>query len=396
MNMDMKTNGIHRKNRTTMEDIARHTGLSKMTVSRVLSNAAYVAEETRHRVLVAARELEYELNYIGRQLNHNRTGMLGVVTPLEGLIGTYYFGQVVKGIQQALIGTDYHIAHYDSLSADFNDGAKCAQLCRQRRVDGLIVIAPRSNDQFVKTFADLNVPLVVVGGSFAHPSISSIDVDNFGGGRTAVEHLIRHGHRKIAFLGGPNQLHDAAEREEAFRKTMSKHGLPINTKWVLQGNYETRKSFHACLSLLSGKEIPTAIFAANDMMALGALDAARILNLSIPGDLSVVGFDDVDAAAKTTPPLTTVRQPMQRIGRKAIEYLLQILSQPGDNHVVREKLSAQLVVRGTTGRVPKRPRKTAAGFTSKHPLHLPTPLNQAMFEEELRAAKIAPLNGNHE
>src|SRR3989338_6352174 len=205
----------------TMEDLARATGLSKMTVSRALNASGYVSEESRKKVLAAARQLNYRLNYIGRNLNQNRTGMLGIVTPLEGLIGTYYFGQIVKGIQTALIGTDYHIAHYDSVSADFNDGQKCAQLCYQKRVDGLIVIAPKRHDSFVKTFAELKVPLVVVGGAPSDPRISYIDVDNFGGASTVVEHLLELGHRKIGFVAGPKTLHDACEREMAFRKTLA-------------------------------------------------------------------------------------------------------------------------------------------------------------------------------
>lgn len=333
----------------TMEDLARATGLSKMTVSRALNASGYVSEESRKKVLAAARQLNYRLNYIGRNLNQNRTGMLGIVTPLEGLIGTYYFGQIVKGIQTALIGTDYHIAHYDSVSADFNDGQKCAQLCYQKRVDGLIVIAPKRHDSFVKTFAELKVPLVVVGGAPSDPRISYIDVDNFGGASTVVEHLLELGHRKIGFVAGPKTLHDACEREMAFRKTLAHHGVRVNEKWVIQGSYETRKAFHACLHLLSGRERPTAIFASNDLMALGVLDAARIIGLSVPEELSIAGFDDIDAAINVQPQLTTVRQPMQRMGKKAVEYIMELVAKGNlERHVIHQKLTAQLIVRQST------------------------------------------------
>jgi len=333
----------------TMDDLARVTGLSKMTVSRALNGSGYVSDQSRKKVLTAARELNYRLNYIGRNLNQNRTGMLGIITPLEGLIGTYYFGQIVKGIQSALIGTDYHIAHYDSLSADFNDGEKCARLCHQRRVDGLIVIAPKRHDRFVKTFADLNVPLVVVGGAPRDRKISYIDVDNFGGAVAMTEHLIGLGHRKIGFVAGPKTLHDASERELAFRKTLARHGIRVNDKWVVQGSYETRKSFHATLHLLSGRDRPSAIFAANDLMALGVLDAARIVGLSVPEELSIAGFDDIDAAAAVLPPLTTVRQPMQRMGKKAVEYILELVARENqERHLIHQKLTAQLIVRQST------------------------------------------------
>lgn len=341
-----------------MDDLARATGLSKMTVSRALNGTGYVSEESRKKVLAAARELNYRLNYIGRNLNQNRTGMLGIITPLEGLIGTYYFGQIVKGIQTALIGTDYHIAHYDSLSADFNDGTKCAQLCYQKRVDGLIVIAPKRHDRFVKTFADLNVPLVVVGGAPRDPKTSYIDVDNFGGAASMVEHLIALGHRRIGFVSGPKSLHDACEREAAFRKTLARHGIKVSEKWVIPGDYDTRKAFHASLHLLSNRDRPTAIFAANDLMALGVLDAVRIIGLSIPEELSIAGFDDIDAATHVQPQLTTVRQPMQRMGKRAVEYILELLSkESSERHLIHQKLTAQLITRQSTGPVRKAARK---------------------------------------
>lgn len=343
-----------------MDDLARETGLSKMTVSRALNGTGYVSEESRKKVLAAARLLNYRLNYIGRNLNQNRTGMLGIITPLEGLIGTYYFSQIVKGIQTALIGTDYHIAHYDSLSADFNDGKKCAQLCYQKRVDGLIVIAPKRNDQFVKTFADLKIPLVVVGGAPRDKKTSYIDVDNFGGASSVIEHLISLGHRKIGFISGPKSLHDASERESAYRKTLAKHNIRVNEKWVIDGSYETRKAFHASLHLFSNRDRPTAIFAANDLMALGALDAARIIGLSVPDDLSIAGFDDIDAAGNIQPQLTTVRQPMQRMGKKAVEYILEIVAKGNqEKHLVHQKLTAQLIIRKSTG--PARKSGKSAG-----------------------------------
>ncbi len=349
----------HEGRPATMEDLARATGLSKMTISRALNTSGYVSEQSRKKVIAAARQFNYRLNYIGRNLNQNRTGMLGIITPLEGLIGTYYFGQIVKGIQSALIGTDYHIAHYDSLSADFNDGEKCAQLCYQKRVDGLIVIAPKRHDCFVKTFAELKVPLVVVGGAPRDPRTSFIDVDNFGGASSAAEHLIDLGHYKIGFVAGPKTLHDACEREMAFRKTLARHSLRVNEKWVIQGSYETRKAFHASLHLLSQRDRPTAIFASNDLMALGVLDAARIIGLSVPEELSIAGFDDIDAATNVQPQLTTVRQPMQRMGRKAVEYIMELVAKGNqERHLIHQKLTAQLIIRESTAQARKTTQTT--------------------------------------
>lgn len=333
----------------TMEDIARLTRLSKMTVSRALTNSGYVSQEARDKVQAAATRLNYEFNFIGRQLTRNQTGLLGVITSFEGFVGTYYFGRIIEGLQNGLSDTDYHLTLYDSSSEGFNDGQKCAKLCHQRRVDGLAVIAPHTDDEFIKTFSDLQVPVIVIGGSPVHETISYVDVDNFGGAYDATEHLIHLGHKKIGFIAGPANLSDARQRQEAFEKAMTDHKLPVNPRWVLQGEYQSRLAFHAAQELLSQNDRPTAIFASNDLMALGVMDAARSLNISIPEDLSLVGFDDIRGADMTTPPLTTVHQPSYQFGKTAARFLLEsITGEDGGTTVFREKLPADLVIRAST------------------------------------------------
>jgi LacI family transcriptional regulator len=332
----------------TMDDLARETGLSKMTVSRALSNKGYVSGRSRKLVFKAAKKLDYQINLLARQLSSNRTHLLGVVTPFRGLLGTFYFGQILQGVQVALAQTEYHVALFDSQSEDFNDGSKCANLCRQRRVDGLIVVAPVSNDQFPLTFANLKMPLVVVGSSFHRASISYVDVDNFGASVAMTEYLVKLGHKKIGFLRGPSDLRDAARREQAFRKTLTAHHLPVMEKWILQGDYETRRAFHLALDLLSNDNRPTAIFAANDLMAYGVLDAARVLKLKVPEDLSVVGFDDLEGSAECVPSLTTATQPMKQLGQVAASYLMRRLDGRDKLLSLHQKLPVPLVVRGST------------------------------------------------
>jgi DNA-binding LacI/PurR family transcriptional regulator len=332
----------------TMGDIARVTRLSKMTVSRALSNSGYVSKSTRDKVMEAASRLHYEVNFIGRQLTQNRTGLLGVITSFEGFVGTYYFGRIIEGLQQGLCTTDYHLTLYDSSSEDFNDGQKCARLIHQRRVDGLAVIAPHTDDNFINTFLELKVPLIVIGGAPESGTISYVDIDNYGGAYSAAGHLIELGHRKIGFVAGPANLSDARHREQAFRKAMTDHRIPIQSRWIFEGNYQTRVAFEGALELLSKDDRPSAIFAANDMMALGVMDAARTLGLKIPGDLSVVGFDDMRGVDTMTPPLTTVRQPTYQLGKIAAQYLLDAITNTEPDDVLHEKLSAQLVVRSST------------------------------------------------
>ncbi len=330
-----------------MDDIARATGLSKMTVSRVLRNSSLVSEESRKRVLAATKRLNYHVDFIARQLRAKHTLQLGVVVPFQGLVGGYYFGQILQGIQQVIAGTDYHIALFDSHSEGFEDFQRCATLCHERRVGGLIVVAPGLNEKFPKTFVDLKMPLIVVGSSFGRQPVSYVDVDNYGGASAMTDHLIHLGHRKIAFIKGRSDLRDAAQRELGFRKTMAKQRVPIVDKWVVQGDYETRKAFQLCLNLLGKSDRPTAIFASNDNMAYGAIDAARILGLRVPEDLSVAGFDDAEGSASFVPALTTVAQPMMDLGRVAARYLFDMLDKSDAPAILHNVLPAQVVTRAS-------------------------------------------------
>ncbi len=355
----------HETDKVTMGDIARASGVSPMTVSRVLNNNPSVKEAHRKRVLAVAKRLNYHLDIIARQLRAQHTFQLGVVVPFRGLVGTYYFGQILQGIQQVLTGTDYHIALYDSLSEDFNDIPKCVNLCHERRVSGLIVVAPGFSAKFPKTFASLKMPIIVIGSSLGRQAISYVDVDNYGGASVMTEHLIGLGHTKVGFVSGRADLRDASQRELGFRKTMEKHGLPVVEEWIIQGEYEARKAFQVSMNLLAKSDRPTAIFAANDQMAYGVIDAARILGLQVPEDLSVGGFDDIQSSAEFVPALTTVGQPMLDLGLVAARYILDVLSKPG-TAVLHRKLPAQLVTRSSTAMLnPHRQSVTSAVPLSK-------------------------------
>jgi LacI family transcriptional regulator len=336
------------KGKVTMGDIARAAGLSPMTVSRVLSTRGSVSEAKRKRVLAAAKRLNYHVDIIARQLRAQHTFQLGVVAPFQGLVGTVYFGHVLQGIQQVLTGTDYHIALFDSLSEDFNDVRKCVNLCHERRVGGLIVVAPELSARFPETFVGLQMPIIVVGSSSEQQGISYVDVDNYGGACVMTQHMILLGHTRIGFIGGRSDLRDASQRELGFRDTLVKHHLAVTDEWIVQGEYETRKAFQLSMSLLAKPRRPTAIFAANDQMAYGVIDAARVLGLKVPEDLSVGGFDDIEASAEFVPALTTVSQPMTDLGRVAARYLLEVLNMAEPPGVLCKRLPARLVARAST------------------------------------------------
>jgi LacI family transcriptional regulator len=192
------------------------------------------------------------------------------------------------------------------------------------------------------------MPIIVVGSSSDQQGISYVDVDNYGGACVMTQHLIQLGHTKIGFIGGRNDLRDASLRELGFRDTLAKHRLTVVDEWIVQGEYETRKAFQLSMSLLAKPRRPTAIFAANDQMAYGVIDAARVLGLKVPEDLSVGGFDDLEASAEFVPALTTVAQPMMDLGRVAARYLLEVLNMPEHPGVLHKQLVARLVARAST------------------------------------------------
>ncbi|MBV9464397.1 MAG: LacI family DNA-binding transcriptional regulator [Verrucomicrobiae bacterium] len=334
------------KSSVTMEDIARTTRLSKMTVSRALTGNGYVSDKTRQRVLAAASQLNYEFHALASHLSRNRTGLVAMVTSFEGLVGSHYFGRIVEGVQAAFNPFNYHMMLIDSRSENFDDGEKCARLYHQRRVDGLIVVAPDAGEKYVATFRDLSVPLIFIGHTPPNSDVSCVQVDNTGGIGKAVAHLIQLGHAQIAFLAGPSDVTDAAEREEGFRAAMKKANLPVLEEWILRGKFHTRTSFDVCVAALSKKRRPTALVCANDLMAFGAVDAARSLGLSVPGDLSIAGFDDVREALPAS--LTTVKQPIFQLGKAAGDFVLKEVYEPEHRRVVRERLATQLIVRGST------------------------------------------------
>jgi len=340
-----------RASRATMSDLARVCGLSKMTVSRALAGRSGVSAVTRKKVRAAAKKLNYELHSAAQNLNTNRSGFIGIATPWEGLIGSNYFAEICRGFSHAMKGTAIDVALFDTLSESFNDGTKLAKLYRQRKVDGLLVVAPHANDSFLKTLGSLHVPLVVVGESLPDPSTCWVSCDNSEGVKSVCKHLVDLGHKRIAFVGGPKELTSAARRRKAFLDFCRQHKLAVPPHYLQMGDYTMLGGRTAALTLLKSPEPPTAIVAANDLMAFGVIESARELDIKIPNDLSVAGFDDLPTAAERCPSLTTVHQPVFEMAEQSARILLQSLenNEIPSGHV---KMKVTLVIRDSTGPCP--------------------------------------------
>jgi len=296
----------------TIHDVAARAGVSVATVSRVLNGKELVREETTREVLAAARSLRYVPNVAARTLSNRRSQTIGIVLPdVHG----EFFSEVIRGIDVAARHEGYHIL----VSGSHSDaGEMLAVLDAMRgRVDGLVVMAP---DVALTSLRESLAPLPVVLLNSSDESHDAITIDNFGGARAMMRHLAGLGHERIAFIKGPAQNADARERLRGYRQAMRGRG-GASRALEFEGDFAERSGYTAGLQIAELTTRPTAIFAANDSMAIGALSAMSERGIGVPGEMSVVGFDDIPIAHYVAPPLTTIRVDIAELGRRSFALL---------------------------------------------------------------------------
>lgn len=310
----------------TLEDIARLANVSRSTVSRVLNNDPNVRPETRARVEAVMRELNFQPNLAARSLVARRTDIVGLVIPAgtEDIFSDPYFGILIQGISQACNAHDYSVMLW--LAEPAYERTAIRKILYGGLLDGVIVSSMLIDDPIVQALYQSDMPFVLVG---RHPSwpVHYVDVDNIGGAREVTEHLIRSGRRRIATITGPRNMIAGMDRFQGYGEALQAHDLPILPELVVEGNFSQRSGYEAMQRLLEAR--PDAVVAASDMMALGALQVLRHAGLRVPDDVALVGFDDVPAAERADPPLTTVRQPIQTMGYQALTTLLDVIRHPG-------------------------------------------------------------------
>jgi LacI family transcriptional regulator len=328
--------------RATIVDVAREAGVSVATVSKVINGRYGVAEATSERVLAVIDDLGYESSLVASSLRRKRTGVIGVlVAEFEP-----YSAELLKGISAGLAGTGYELmAHAGSTDVHTRSGWERRSLSRLGRtlIDGAIVVTPSMliSDQ-------AGIPVVAVDPHTGPDGPATVDSDNIHGATMATDHLLALGHRRIAFLGGRPDLRSAQLREEGFRTAFFAAGLTPDPELMKVGGYHPDLAEAPARELLTlpPDKRPTAIFAANDLSALKVLEIAGELGLRVPEELSVIGYDNVPEAASSTPPLSTVAQPLHEMGVTALRILLAMLSgQPIERHV---RMPTELVVRAST------------------------------------------------
>jgi len=326
-------------------DVAAHAGVGVATVSRVLNGRGSVSPETRARVLESIRVLDYSPSSVARNLSLRRTLVIGVVVPFFTSPSAV---ERVRGVVAALEGSPYDLALFDVESADRQRRA-FDLLGRGDRADGLLVVSLVPPPEELARLGSL--PCVLVDA----PSnvVPSVVVDDVFGGELATRHLLDLGHRRIAFMGDKPadrfRFDSTRDRTKGFEQALAAVGLTPRPEWVREGTQNRHVARSIAEDLLTHGERPTAVFAASDTQALGVLEAARALGIAVPGELSVVGFDDIEIASYAN--LTTVRQPLFDSGRIGAALLLQSLA--GEELPARSQmLPLELEVRGTTGPPP--------------------------------------------
>lgn len=326
----------------TIRDVAKHAGVGVGTVSRVLNESKFVSETTRRKVLAAIEALNYSPNLAARRLSRGKTMTLGVIVPF------FTSPSVVRrlqGVISELTDSNYDLVLFDVERAG-KQRAFLRQIVRRELVDGLLIISLTPTDEDIDAFEEANVPVVLVDAH--HPLLSRVVVDNVYGGYVATKHLINLGHRQIGYL---SDLMDSPfngpvkARYQGYRQALAEAGIPFEPRYHRAGVLSREEAKCMALEMFREEDPPTAVFAYCDIQAIGIIDALTELNLNVPKDVSVVGFDNIEIAEFVQ--LTTIRQALYRSGVRGTELILSEMESPTDTPT-EIKLPIELVVRNTT------------------------------------------------
>lgn len=339
--MDSTGSVTGRNGRVTMQQVAAEAGVSVSTVSKVINERYGVASATMEHVTGVIERMGYEASLIARSLRNRRTNVIGVLVADFEPFST----EVLKGAADAIRNTGYELVAYSAGGrVDAHVGWERRYLSRVMGtlVDGAVLVTP------TVTEVQYDSPIVAVDPHTGPARMPTVTADNLQGARLAVDHLLELGHRRIGMVTGRPDLVSAQLRERGYREAHAAAGLTVDEALLASGTFEPEPAHAAARFLLDRPERPTAVFASNDLSALATLEAAAELGISVPGELSVVGFDNIPESALASPPLTTVHQPMRQMGREALSMLVTLLAGEhalDNSHVT---LDTTLVVRQST------------------------------------------------
>lgn len=334
---------------TTIKDIAKAAGVSVTTVSRALNGYSDVSEKTRQKIMLIAKELNYSPNTLARGLVMNVSKTIGLL--VSGLNRESEKDQIIfsilTGVNESVSEKDYDLILFNTNSSKQREKTY-SQLCRERRVDGVIIQGIKTDDPYLREVVESEIPCVLIDIPVHSENVGYVTTDNKIGAVKAVEHLISLGHENIGMINGHSKAFVSQKRQEGYTEALKKHGLPVNPDWIRNGQFEEETAFAEAKLLLQKNSEISAIFCASDLMALGALKAAKSLGRKVPEDLSVVGYDDIILSSYSNPPLTTISQNFFQLGYQAAHLLVNMLEGKSEPQVVT--MSTKLIKRNSTAK----------------------------------------------
>jgi LacI family transcriptional regulator len=333
----------------TIKDVAKRAGVAQSTVSLVINEKRHVSPATREKVLKAIRELGYHPRRVARVLASRRTGNIGFI------LSDRYFYQAEPFYTRIFLGTEFEARKYSyyvlltTVGEGFSPRKSIPRFLVETNVDG-VILTGKISDSLIYYIGDLGLPMVLVDYFPKDSKFPAVLIDNLHGAYEAVGHLIRLGHRRIGFIGAPIDHPSISDRLKGYEQALDESGLPRTDQLVAkdQSDSSVAGGYAAAKRLLRSSSPPTAVFATNDSMAMGAIKAAREIGLGVPDDLAIVGFDDIEVASHTHPPLTTMRVPKEEMGALAVRKIVERI-ETGGRPSEKTLIAVELVIRGSCG-----------------------------------------------
>jgi LacI family transcriptional regulator len=328
----------------TIRDVAKKAGVSVATVSRVFNASGPVSDHAEQRVRAVAAKLRYVPHSGARSLITSKTNCVGVILP--DLYGEF-FSEVIRGMDQASQQHGFHL-----LLSNAHAGRReleVAMRAMRGRVDGMIIMSPHLDAATLLANLPASVPVALLSGRMRGGDYDALVIDNSRGAQQMVSHLVSLGHRRIAIIGGAEGNYDAQERLRGYRRALREAGIACDEELEVQGDFTEASGHRATTAMVNSPAPPTAIFAANDSMAIGALSALYEAGIRVPQDVAVAGFDDIPLARFMNPPLSSVHVPIAEMGMRAAQRIIESVSNGVPAKRRREVLPTKLVIRASTG-----------------------------------------------
>lgn len=328
----------------TLEEVAKESGVSVATVSRVINNRNYINPETRIKVEKAIKKLNYRPNRVAQRLRfkEGEKKLIGLLVPD---IQNPFYVDVVRGIEETAYSRDYAV-FVGNFAQDVKKEKMYLDIMRSESIDGLIVAPSNEKDSEVINIVKSGLPIVCIDRGLSEVDVDVVLVDNQKGAFDAVEYLIQCGYKRIAYVGGLQQIPTTIQRKEGYEAALKKYNLPVNSKYIKYGDSKHESGRKLTAELLDLQTPPDALFTGNNLITLGALETIHTRKLKIPEDIAIVGFDDMYWSISLNPPLTAVKQPGYEIGKRAAETLFQRVKEP-NREPVKMVLKTELIKRNS-------------------------------------------------